>query len=95
MVATHRKIVTARIGVNATLDFADAPPVKICRITVLFITRDFAGAAAYALRHVEVEAVLLSGRERTVRHQCLRGFRLVQWCDRDSYESVADTNALM
>jgi hypothetical protein len=69
--------------------------VKICRITVLFVTRDFAGPAADALRHVEVEAVLLSGRERAVRHQCWRGFRLVQWCNRDTYESVADTNALM
>ena len=40
MVAAHRKIVTACIRVNATLDFADASPMKFCGITVLLVTRD-------------------------------------------------------
>jgi hypothetical protein len=69
MVAAHRKVVTARIRVNPAFDFADTPPVKVCGITVLLVTCHLAGAAADALRHIEVKAVLLSRRERAVRHQ--------------------------
>jgi len=34
--------VTARIGINAAFDFADAPPMKIRRVSALFVTRDLA-----------------------------------------------------
>ena len=51
-------------GPGAAFDLADAPPAKIGGVAVLLVAGDLAGAAADALCHVEVEAILLAGLER-------------------------------
>ncbi len=74
MVAADREIEALRERVRAAFDFADAAPVNVRGIVVLLIAGHFATMAADALRHVEVEAVLLAvgrgksaGRRREVR----------------------------
>ncbi len=54
----------AGIGVGAAFNLADAAPANLCRVSVLLVAGNLAGAAADALGHVEVEAVLLSWLER-------------------------------
>ena len=49
------------MGPGAAFDLADAAPAKIGGVSVLLVAGDLAGTAADALRHVEVEAVLLAG----------------------------------
>ena len=49
---------TNGVGIDAPFKLADTAPVDIRRVTVLFVTGDLAGAAADALRHVEVEPIL-------------------------------------
>jgi hypothetical protein len=84
----------ADIRIGPTFDFTDAAPMDICRIAVLFIACDLAGAAADALRHIEVEAVLFAGRKWTIREE--RGRRLLaERSDCDAHEFVADSDALM
>ena len=69
MVAAHREVVAAGVGVDAAFNLADAPPANICGISVLLVAGNLAGAAADALRHIEVEAVLLSWLERTLGNE--------------------------
>ncbi len=69
MVAAHGKIVAAGIGVGAAFNLANAPPANLRGVSVLLVAGDLAGAAADALRHVEVEAVLLSRLERPVGNE--------------------------
>jgi len=66
VVAPHREVEPLRIGVLATFDFTDAPPVHFERVAVLRRAGDFAAPAADALRHVEVEPVLFV---RSRRHR--------------------------
>jgi hypothetical protein len=46
-------------------DLADAPPLDRRRVSVLLVARHHTTLAPDALRHVEVEAELLAGLERT------------------------------
>ena len=64
MVTSHRQIVAYSLRPGASLDLSDAAPAQIGRVAVLFIACDLAGAAADALGHVEVEAILFSGIKR-------------------------------
>jgi hypothetical protein len=63
VVASHREVVASGVGPCAAFDLSDAPPVNISRVSVLFVARDLARAAADALRHIEVESVLFSGKK--------------------------------
>jgi hypothetical protein len=63
VVATHGEVVANGVGPGAAFDFSDATPTEIGGIAVLLVAGDFAGAAADALGHVEVEAVLFAGFE--------------------------------
>ena len=72
MVAAHREIEALGVRVGAAFDLADAPPADVGGRVVLLVAGDLAGAAADALGHVEVEAVLFAGFERTLRDE--RGF---------------------
>jgi RNA polymerase sigma factor (sigma-70 family) len=69
LVAAHGKIVAAGIGVGAAFNLANAPPANLCGISVLLVAGNLAGAAADALCHVEVEAVLLPWFERPVGNE--------------------------
>src|ERR1019366_4047788 len=60
VVAAHREIVALRVGVVAAFDLADAPPVEVRRIAVLFVAGYDTAFAANALRHVEVKAILFA-----------------------------------
>ena len=67
VVAAHGEIVAMRVGVGAAFDLADAAPANVGGVAVLLVAGDLAGAAADALGHVEVEAVLLAGFESACR----------------------------
>ena len=71
MVAAHREMEPLRVGIEAALDFAHAPPVNACGIAVLLITGHDAAFAADTLRHIEVEAILFAGLKRSTRDQRL------------------------
>jgi hypothetical protein len=60
MIAAHGKVESACIGIPATFDFANAPPLNRGRISVLFIAGNDAAFAADALAHIEVEAILFA-----------------------------------
>ena len=49
-----------RVRIPAAFNFADAPPIDVCRIAVLLVARDDATLAADAFRHVKVKAILLA-----------------------------------
>ena len=68
MVAAHRQVMALHVGIVAALKLAHAPPVNRGRISILLVARHDAAFAADALRHVEVEAVLLAGTERALWH---------------------------
>ncbi len=61
VIAAHREIVPLGVRVNSALDLAYASPEDVCRIAILLIAGDHTALAADALRHVEVEAILLAG----------------------------------
>jgi hypothetical protein len=46
-------------GIRSAFDLTDSAPVNIRRISVLLVAGDFAAVAPDALRHVEVESILL------------------------------------
>lgn len=66
VVAGHGKIGAMGVGEGAAFELADAPPLDIGGVAVLLVAGDLTGAAADALGHVEVEAVLLAGVEGAV-----------------------------
>src|SRR6266852_4832536 len=72
VVAAHGEVEAVGVRPYAAFDFADTTPAKIGWSVVLLIAGDFAGAAANAFRHVEVETVLLAGFERAIGDE--RGF---------------------
>jgi hypothetical protein len=55
--------VAARVGPCTTFDLANATPADVGGVAVLFVAGDLARAAADALGHVEVKAVLFAGLE--------------------------------
>src|SRR6185437_2412692 len=59
VVATHGKVEPLCERVRSALDLADAAPIHVERIAVLLGAGHFAAPASNALRHVEVEPVLL------------------------------------
>ena len=67
VVAAHRKVMALRVGIVAAFHLAHAPPVEFRRVAVLLVAGHHAAFAADALRHVEVEAVLLARFEGTRR----------------------------
>ena len=76
MVAAHREVEALSERVRAAFDLADPAPVQMRWSVVLFVAGDLAAVAADALRHVEVEAVLLARRRRSRRHAPAVGGRL-------------------
>ncbi len=64
VVAAHGEIVALRVGIGAAFDLADAAPDDVGGVAVLLVAGDLAGAAADALGHVEVEAILFAFFER-------------------------------
>ena len=72
VVAAHGEVEAVGVGLGAAFDLADAAPAKIGWSVVLLVAGDLAGAAADALGHVEVEAVLFARFERTIGNE--RGF---------------------
>ena len=72
VVAAHGEIVAVCIGPSAAFDLANSPPAEIGRVAVLFIACDLAGAAADALCHIDMEAVLFAWEEWAARNE--RGF---------------------
>ncbi len=87
VVATHGEVEAIRVGVGAAFDLSDASPAKIRGCVVLLVAGDLAGAAADALRHVEVKAILLAGFERTVGDE--RGLYFdLRRCNREELEAV-------
>ena len=69
VVAAHGQVVAVGVGPRATLDLANAPPAEIGGIAILLIAGHLTGAAANALRHVEMEAILLSRLEWALRNE--------------------------
>jgi hypothetical protein len=69
VITAHGQVVPLRVGVNATFHLADTSPMNICRVAVLLIAGDLAGAASNAFRHVEVETVLLPFGQRPIRDE--------------------------
>jgi hypothetical protein len=69
VVRAHREVEAVSIGVGATFGLADATPAEIGGVAVLFIAGDLAGAAADALGHVEVKAVLLARRKGAIGNE--------------------------
>ena len=67
MIAAHGEVVAVGVGPCAAFDLADAPPAEVGGVAVLLVAGDLAGAAADALGHVEVEAILFAGLERDAR----------------------------
>jgi hypothetical protein len=63
VIASHREVVTLRVGPRAAFDLADPSPTKMCRVAVLLVARYLAGTATNALCHVEVETVLFAGKK--------------------------------
>lgn len=62
MIAAHGEIVALRRRIYATFDLAYASPQDVGGIAILFVARHDAALTANALRHVEMEAVLLTRR---------------------------------
>jgi hypothetical protein len=60
VVAAHGEVESLRERIRTTLDFAYSSPVNFEKVAVLLRARYFAAAATDALRHVEVESVLLA-----------------------------------
>ena len=60
VVASHRKMKTLRVGINAPFDFTDAAPVHRGRIVVLLITSHYTTLTADTTRHVKMKPVLLT-----------------------------------
>ena len=73
MIAAHGNVKPARVRIPASLNFTDTAPVDLRWIAVLLITGDDTALASDALRHVEMEPVLLAGLRRASRHQRWRG----------------------
>ncbi len=67
VVAAHREIVASGVRPGAAFDLADAPPANVGGISVLLVARDLAGAAADALRHIEVKAILFARQKLACR----------------------------
>jgi hypothetical protein len=66
VMAPHRKVEPRCVGPRTTFDLANASPSDVRGVSILLIARHFAGAASDALRHVEVESVLLPWAKRTL-----------------------------
>jgi hypothetical protein len=82
--AAHGEVKALRIRVVPALDFTDAPPVQLRRITILFVAGHDAALAADTLRHVEVKSILFAG------------FELARWYQRpgldlDLYQGLGPT----
>src|SRR6185437_12494400 len=74
-IAAHGKVVPAGVRVRAAFDLSNPPPANVCWVAILLVARDLAGAAANALVHVEVKAVLLARVKRSLGNKLLRGNR--------------------
>jgi hypothetical protein len=61
MIATHGQVVPHGVRVDAALDLAHAAPLNLSRVAVLLVARDHTALATDALRHIQVEAILLAG----------------------------------
>ena len=86
MIATHRQMQTLRVRVPATFNFADASPIDVRGISVLFVASDDATLAADALRHIKVKTVLLADLQSALgnsRDGLVNGRRAVRCTDRD------------
>ena len=70
VIAAHGQVQALGVGERSALDLAHAAPGNIRWVVVLLRAGDFAALAADALRHVEVEAVLLP--VFTLRYMCGR-----------------------
>src|SRR5260370_37144251 len=70
MIAAHGNVPALRVRINAAFDLADASPIEFRWVAILLVARHHAAFATDALRHIEVEAILLafsnlpSGHER-------------------------------
>ena len=60
MIAAYGEIVALRRRINTTFDLAYASPQDVGGVAILFVARYHAALTANALRHVEMEAVLLA-----------------------------------
>jgi hypothetical protein len=60
VVASHGEVIARSVRPCATFNLADASPVDVGGISVLFVACNFAGATADALCHVEVESILFA-----------------------------------
>src|SRR5689334_23323751 len=69
VIAAHRQVQALCIGKDAAFNLAHSAPVQVTGVAVLFVARHHAALAAYALGHVEVEAVLLTRARRSFRNQ--------------------------
>src|SRR5215467_11413699 len=69
VVAAHGEIEARSEGPDAAFDFADPAPAYVSGVAVLLVARDLTGAAADALGHVEMEAVLLAGAKFALRNE--------------------------
>jgi hypothetical protein len=76
VITAHGEIPTSRIGIVAAFDFTDATPVEIAGISVLLVAGHNTAFAADALRHVEMETILLARRWLSVWDQAVPGFEL-------------------
>ena len=88
MVAAHGEIVAGNVGVGAAFDLAYSSPPQVRRRIVLFVAGDLAGAAADALGHVEVEAVLLADLEGAIGNEARPNFDDWQGGTLDEFETV-------
>jgi hypothetical protein len=86
VVAAHGEVEAVGVGPRAPFDLADAPPAKIGWSIVLLVAGDLAGAAADALGHVEVEAVLFAGFEGAIGDE--RGFDLYLRRRREELDAI-------
>jgi len=85
VVASHREVIASSVRPSAPFDLSDAPPVNVSGVSVLFVARDLARAAADTLRHIEVESVLFSGKKLAFGNQ--RGLYFCRhW--RQNFEAV-------
>jgi len=94
VIAAHGEVVALGVGIDSSLDLADATPENIGRVAILFVARDLAGATPDALRHIEVEAVLFAFTQRTIwdkegAHGVCGLEGLVEVCERHAYDGVA------
>jgi hypothetical protein len=60
VIASHRQVAALRVGPCSSFNLTKAPPVNLGWIAVLLIAGNLAGAAADALGHVEVKAILFT-----------------------------------